>query len=94
MGKSVPATLVDDVDDHPRTPGAIELRASVAIPDGIAFVCPCGCGRQGWLPFRPAPSPSWEWNGNSIKPTLTPSIQQVGGCRWHGWLRAGVWVEC
>jgi hypothetical protein len=95
MAKTVPATVVDDIDDHLGTPGAVEFRTSVphAIPDGMAFVCPCGCGREGWLPFKPEPSPSWNWNGNSLHPTLTPSVQQVGGCRWHGWLEAGVWRD-
>lgn len=38
--------------------------------------------------FRPnADHPSWEWDGNVDKPTLSPSIHRVG--HWHGWLRAG-----
>lgn len=96
MGIRVPATIVDDVDDHRGTPGAIDLRTfdGAGRVAGIGFICPCGCGQEGWLPFRPEPSPSWEWDGNREKPTLRPSVLQRNGCRWHGWLRAGVWEGC
>ncbi len=89
----VPATLVADIDDAPDVPGAIELRIWHDDPEvaGIGFVCPCGCGKEGWLPFQPAPSPSWDWDGNKEAPTLTPSVLQRTGCKWHGWLTAGVW---
>ena len=60
---------------------------------GIAFVCPCGCGAEGFLPMEGRGHPhEWHWDGNREAPTLNPSIQQVGGCRWHGWLRNGEWV--
>ena len=92
---SVRAVLVDDVAEDER-PGVIDLRTvdkggRVA---GMGFRCPCGCGREGWLPFedRPGAAPSWSWDGDVAAPTLTPSVQQVGGCLWHGWLRNGEWV--
>lgn len=94
------ATLVDDIDIALGVPGAIELRTRQGDTKvaGIAFVCPCGCGREGWLPIvterRPETSPAWTWDGNREAPTLTPSVLQVGGCRWHGWLRAGLWETC
>ena len=34
----------------------------------------------------------WGWDGNVDKPTLTPSIHDVG--HWHGYLRAGRLVSC
>lgn len=40
---------------------------------------------------KPAESPSWEWDGNREKPTLTPSIHTHG--HWHGWVRNGEMVE-
>lgn len=43
-------------------------------------------GRQ-----KPSGSPSWEWNGNREKPTLSPSIWTHG--HWHGWVRNGEMVE-
>lgn len=94
--RCVPAVLVDDVADHHDTPGAYDIRTidGEGRPAGMGFVCPCGCRREGWLPFKPERSPSWEWDGSVEKPTLSPSVLQVGGCRWHGWLRAGVWEPC
>jgi len=91
----VKVTLVDDIDNT-KVPGAIEYRLKYQSDEiaGIGFICPCGCGREGWLPFRPETSPAWEWNGNKEKPTLRPSVLQVGGCRWHGFLTDGVWRSC
>jgi hypothetical protein len=50
------------------------------------------------LPIRPMVDASvngghsWEWNGNTTKPTLSPSVHAVG-C-WHGWVREGRMVSC
>lgn len=95
-GRKVRAAPVDDHGERLAVPGGFKFGATPgeAGPCGMHFTCPCGCGRDGWLPFRPAPSPSWQWDGNREKPTLMPSVLQVGGCRWHGYLRAGVWEEC
>lgn len=58
--------------------------------------CPCGCGHVTFLHvgkgFKPADPPSWEWNGSTEAPTLSPSVHRVG--HWHGWLRNGVWESC
>lgn len=95
MNGAVKAVLVKDLDDARNTPGAIEIRQySNGEFAGMAFICPCGCGQEGYLPFEPAPSPSWAWDGNLLKPTLAPSILQKNGCRWHGWLKAGEFVTC
>lgn len=81
--------------DAGREPGAFEIRG-VAGEGGIAFRCPCGCGREGYCPFRNAEDvdrhPTWEWDGNREAPTLTPSILFIGGCQWHGFLTAGEWI--
>lgn len=63
---------------------------------GMIYVCPCGCGQQGSLRFRPLPPDeqrhaSWEWNGNKETPTLSPSVHHVG--HWHGWLQDGEWRQ-
>lgn len=47
----------------------------------------------------PPKRPSWEWDGNIEKPTLSPSIKSLGGDNgktemWHGHLVAGVFVGC
>jgi hypothetical protein len=60
------------------------------------FVLPgkggCGCIRL--RPLRPshAGEPSWEWDGNEDKPTLTPSVNCVD--IWHGFFTAGRMVSC
>lgn len=37
---------------------------------------------------------AWEWNGDRQVPTLQPSIRKMQGCKWHGYLTAGVWTPC
>jgi uncharacterized protein DUF6527 len=52
------------------------------------------------IPLRPVPQTgrpvngghSWQWDDNSEKPTLTPSINADGV--WHGWVRAGRLLSC
>jgi uncharacterized protein DUF6527 len=57
----------------------------------LNYVCPCGCGTVGCVPVKIGiAKDSWNWDGNLLKPTLTPSIQKHSPCRWHGYLTAGV----
>lgn len=37
-------------------------------------------------------TPSWIWNGDRDKPTLQPSIRDVGSCFYHGHITEGVWT--
>lgn len=66
----------------------------------LSFLCPCGCGDVGGVAVAPDPNdrggnhPVWKWDGNLDQPTLTPSIQFTTGCRWHGYLTAGVFRSC
>jgi hypothetical protein len=61
----------------------------------LRYVCPCGCGAIGTIPIVGYPNPQgWAWDGNKGQPTLTPSILRTAGCRWHGYLRKGVWERC
>jgi hypothetical protein len=81
--------LVNLGDNAP--PGAVAFEAG---DHGLFFVCPCGCGAEDYLPFRGPdgrPRPSWLWDGNREAPTLSPSIRRTAGCRWHGFLRSGIW---
>ena len=60
---------------------------------GLLYICPCGCGKMGFVGFRgkvTPPRPSWEWDGNEESPTLSPSIHDVG--HWHGFLKQGQWT--
>ena len=61
----------------------------------LRFSCPCGCGYVVSVPVKPGYSNQvWNWNGSLEKPTLTPSIQKLSGCRWHGHLTDGVFIPC
>ena len=88
------ALIVDNIRSEPgRAAGAIELRryADTGSVGGIAFRCPCGCGEESWLPVNRGDS-GWDWDGNEVAPTLSPSVLQSGfPCRWHGYLRNGRW---
>ena len=69
----------------------------VGAPAHLWFFCPCGCGALSSIRIgervKPAPEPSWSWNGNRTSPTLEPSVRQLN-CGWHGWLRDGYWESC
>jgi hypothetical protein len=64
---------------------------------GVMFDCPCGCDSRTFIPFANpldgGPSldaPGWQRTGESFETlTLTPSIQRVGGCAWHGFITNG-----
>lgn len=75
-------------DRKPIAPGefAYYYRDDGSGPVGLRYVCPCGCGSLGAIPFRPPhasnPPPtsdSWTWDGNMEKPTLAPSISHKSG---------------
>lgn len=64
----------------------------------IVFVCPCGTHADGYgvraVPLEPCSEPHWDWDGNRDEPSLTPSLQDVSSCRWHGYLTKGVFRRC
>lgn len=94
---AVKAVRVEDLralaDPAPGAYGLVFAYSNPSMVAAIDFACPCGCGRCGCLPVNGhgRPGPSWDWDGDLDAPTLRPSVQQVGGCRWHGWLTAGEW---
>lgn len=61
----------------------------------ISYYCPCGCGELTTLRVvRQDKEPNdgtWLWDGNLERPTLSPSIRHLNGCKFHGHLQAGVW---
>jgi hypothetical protein len=92
---------VDNVFMPDRAPGDWKLTDSGARrgEERILIVCPCGCDSlmslRVTLPGAPPPAdggPAWAWNGDRGRPTLTPSIRDVGGCRFHGHLTGGTWT--
>jgi hypothetical protein len=60
----------------------------------IRFVCPCGCGAVHGVPVDKSFGSAWDFNGDYQKPTLTPSIQILSGCRWHGYITDGTFKTC
>jgi len=80
-----------------RGAGAWEIETRLAGSKWFVFACP-GCGSVGEIEIVPPGLPAlkphqWEWDGNAEAPTLSPSLQENGGCRWHGYMRGGAWVK-
>ncbi len=70
--------------------------------DMLLFACP-GCGRSGAIrAAHPKPpngsGATWDITGGSLDDittlTLSPSINCVGCCGWHGYLKNGVFESC
>jgi len=61
------------------------------VKDGyLLFCCPCGCGSLTNLPI----DGSRVWQFNLIECSITPSIRQLVGCKYHGFLTEGFWIFC
>lgn len=95
---NVPAIIITDFEKfHDGPPGTMlftyDGKENIK---GIIFKCPCGCGEiGGGVNFDPSDrGPCWQWNRDQEKPTVTPSIQKLDGCKWHGFLTDGVFVSC
>lgn len=45
------------------------------------------------VPAKPSPPNSkgcsWDWDGDIVNPTLTPSVNCETGCGWHGHITKG-----
>lgn len=90
----VPATYVDKIHLwDSETPGEYTFVANESV---LLFICPCGCGSFTRLPVAPPPKRdgAWMWDGNVEKPTIQPSIRQLSGCKFHGFLTEGIWTFC
>lgn len=79
-------------------PGAFCFPADPGDLDGaprrLWSICPCGCGTFMDLPVRVGAKQAgaWLWDGDAERPTVDPSIRDLAGCRFHGWLRGGTWT--
>ena len=101
--RTIAATRTDDAwpEGGYTAPGAVYMDYKKAYQDLLLFACP-GCGRMGSIrathPKNLGGEQSWDIvEGGLLEPeklTLMPSINCVGCCRWHGWLKAGVFVSC
>jgi hypothetical protein len=74
--------------------------SAAAGSDRLYFGCP-GCAMPGSIRVghpKPSGSPSWDVGGGSLADpttlTLSPSINCVVCCGWHGYLRNGVFESC
>lgn len=100
--RNAKAVLVPDIDEPDGlAPGTFEFFAAPEsdAPIGMIFKCPCGCGDMSAVDFDVVPrTPDdphrWHWDGNREAPTLSPSLNKTTGCKWHGFLTAGEFVEC
>lgn len=71
---------------------------------GIGFDCPCGCETRVYIDFKNpmdggpqlrGDKHAWTRTGDTFADiTLRPSIQRMGGCKWHGFLTDGELVSC
>lgn len=66
-------------------------------PSGLNFLCPCGCRALYGIKWRQSTGAAagWTWDGNREAPTCSPSVLGGGtdGPHWHGFLRAGFWIQ-
>lgn len=98
--RTVAATRTDEAwpENGYTTPGAVFVDKEGVYGSLLLFACP-GCGRMGSIPAtHPKNLDGWDiTGGNRLEPeslTLHPSINCVGCCKWHGWLKSGVFKSC
>lgn len=73
---------------------AVWMRGTDDTIGSLWFTCPCGCGAVTAVTVNSRYGKAWAWNGSEDKPTTTPSILRLDGCRWHGYLTDGVFRPC
>jgi hypothetical protein len=69
---------------------------------GLSLDCPCGCGVGCYVPFANPldggpqyDAQGWQRTGDTFETlTLSPSIQRLSGCKWHGFIRNGEIITC
>lgn len=89
--------------------GVTETATGKPVPErngvGLSFECPCGCSQRCAIHIDPPMDGKgpldrhgqnvWTRTGDSFENlTLRPSIQRVGGCKWHGFITDGVAEPC
>ncbi len=89
------ATLMSELENEDVAPGALyPIDAHT-----IAMACP-GCGQVSAMHVgnpKPDRKPSWTLTGNLDRldtVSLDPSVNCIGCCGWHGWLRNGIYTSC
>lgn len=95
-GLKVASTVFADIDvGDTAEPGLIEAKFDAGY---IILSCP-GCGHVSGMRVgnpKPEQTPSWRIAAGDTAETLTlePSINCIGCCGWHGYLRDGVFESC
>lgn len=89
---------------HDLAPGSAHIKTLDDKSVVFTWVCPCGCAAVHFILLNPAVGVhGWQWDGNSERPTLTPSLGMHpkdggafdgSGFHWHGHLSKGVFEEC
>lgn len=78
-------------------PAPEKLRSGTAVvvgpmerPKWVTLQCPSGCGTPLLLSLNPDRKPRWavtfDWLG---RPSISPSVHRMDGCRCHFWVRKG-----
>jgi hypothetical protein len=88
------AAHFSDQDGYQRyaEPGEMELMENGT----LILACP-GCGWVSGMRVgnpKPVKSPSWLMTGDIPLLTLSPSINCISCCGWHGYLKNGVFESC
>ncbi len=88
------AVVFDDSDGYPPSapPGQYQV-----LSDRVWLLSCPGCGHLSSMRCgtpKPSPGPSWEVSGTAEAPSLHPSINCIGCCGWHGYLKNGVFDAC
>ena len=61
----------------------------------ITFICPCGCGKKFQLNTDMEIEPLWQYRINvNGEINIHPSVQRIGGCESHFWIRDNRVVWC
>ena len=71
-------------------PGRLVVVRDDSTVKAACFLCPSGCGQKLMLSMSDDKKPRWtvrfDWLG---RPTVSPSIRQMGRCRCHYWIQRG-----
>lgn len=77
------------------TAGEAVLVGSPRVPKWLSVPCPCGCGVPYLLSLSRSRRPRWDVATDWLaRPTVTPSVRRLDGCRSHFWIRKGEIAWC
>lgn len=94
-----PSFLGTYVEEHP-TPSDLPPGRLVVVRDGkieknACFMCPGACGQKLILSMSKSRKPRWNVSFDRLgRPTVLPSVRQLGPCKCHFWIRKGEVTWC